>query len=198
MKFFKDNSYDIVRLFINQVGITIFSLVLYTAVGFVEDSKLSLTLKVVLSIFSTAFYFSLLYTVAWDYGSKDQLKIESGKYQISKYKGIFLGLFSNALNFILTGLCSLSIGIYMLNNQDWLFTAFGILNLIMRFILAMYLGMIQGLTSGLAGNVDYLCESLAYVIFPLFAVFFVAFGYSMGLKNKRLFSSARGPMGQGK
>ena len=173
MKFFKDNSYDIVRLFINQVGITIFSLVLYTAVGFVEDSKLSLTLKVVLSIFSTAFYFSLLYTVAWDYGS-------------------------NALNFFLTGLCSLSIGIYMLNNQDWLFTAFGILNLIMRFILAMYLGMIQGLTSGLAGNVDYLCESLAYVIFPLFAVFFVAFGYSMGLKNKRLFSSARGPMGQGK
>ena len=32
MRFFKSNSYDIVKLYINQIGISIFSLFLYFAV----------------------------------------------------------------------------------------------------------------------------------------------------------------------
>ena len=42
MKFFKENSYDIVKLFINQIGITIFSFMLYTAVAMIEDESLFL------------------------------------------------------------------------------------------------------------------------------------------------------------
>ena len=60
MKFFKDNSYDIIKLYINQIGIAIFSLVLYTAIGFLEDAGLNLKLRVVLSVFATLFYFALI------------------------------------------------------------------------------------------------------------------------------------------
>ena len=59
MKFFKENSYDIVKLFIYQMGITIFSLVLYTAASAVEDAALKLKLRIILSVFATLFYFAL-------------------------------------------------------------------------------------------------------------------------------------------
>ena len=67
MRFFKENSYDIVRLYINQIGISIFSMVLYTAVGTIElSSKL---LDVGLSVFLLGFYFTLIYTASWEYGA---------------------------------------------------------------------------------------------------------------------------------
>ena len=39
MKRIKDNSYDIVVLIINQIGISIFALVLYTSMGFIGESS---------------------------------------------------------------------------------------------------------------------------------------------------------------
>lgn len=43
MKIFKENSYDIVKLYVNQIGIMIFSMLLYTAVGSFENESLSLS-----------------------------------------------------------------------------------------------------------------------------------------------------------
>ena len=69
MKFLKENSYDIIRLIINQVGITIFAFVIYTAVGSVKiESRLAvILLRVGISVFSALFYYALIYTVAWDW-----------------------------------------------------------------------------------------------------------------------------------
>ena len=61
MKFFRENSYDIVKLFINQIGITIFSFMLYTAVAMIDNDSLFLKINVFVSVFAIAFYFSLLY-----------------------------------------------------------------------------------------------------------------------------------------
>ena len=72
MKFLKENSYDILRLYINQIGITIFSLVLYFSVGMLDDKVLSLRLKIAISVFAMLFFFALLYTAAWDWGAKDK------------------------------------------------------------------------------------------------------------------------------
>ena len=57
MKFLKENSYDILRLYINQIGITIFSLVLYFSVSMLEDKVVSLRLKVAISVFAMLFFF---------------------------------------------------------------------------------------------------------------------------------------------
>jgi FtsH-binding integral membrane protein len=98
MKFVKENSYDIVKLIINQIGITIFSLVLlFTANG----ANLPPVFKPLFSVFSTLFYFALLYTVAWEFGAKDKIKIDSGRYSATKAKGLFLGLWANCVNIFL-------------------------------------------------------------------------------------------------
>jgi hypothetical protein len=77
----------------------------------------------------------------------------------------------------------------MLTNAQWLADMFGIANLIMRFLLSMYVGMIQSMTSALTGNMDFLVESILYLVFPLVAVGVVGFGYFMGAKDLRIFSS---------
>ena len=94
MRFLKENSYDIVRLYINQIGMTIFSLVLYfsvTSLGDNPDSAaLYVKLKIGISIFAILFFFALLYTAAWDWGANDKIRIDSGK--IKKNSAVSLGV----------------------------------------------------------------------------------------------------------
>lgn len=193
MKFFKENSYDIVKLIINQIGIAIFSLVLYTAIGFLEDAKLSLSIKIALSVFSTLFYFVLLYTAAWEFGAKDKIRVDSGKMASDPLKGAKLGLLANLPNVILAALSVISLSIYMAARAEWVYTLFGIVNFIMRFVLSTYIGMLQGIFSGLNSvetqNLYHLGQSFGFLLFPLLAAGVVAFGYYMGLINKRIFSS---------
>ena len=81
MKFFKENSYDIVKLLINQIGIAIFSMTLYFSIALIEDANLKSTLNLLVSIFSTLFYYALIYTAAWEFGAKDKIRIDGGKME---------------------------------------------------------------------------------------------------------------------
>ena len=81
MKHIKGNSYDVVRLIINQLGISIFALVLYIAMASVGENNPSLHtgLKIASSVFSVFFYWMLIYAVMWEIGAKDRIKIDTGK-----------------------------------------------------------------------------------------------------------------------
>ncbi len=189
MKFLKENSYDIVRLYINQIGITIFSLVLYAAVGFAKDSDLKLELRIVLSVLSTLFYLALIYTAAWEYGAKDKIKIDSGKLKRTPAKGTLLSLAANLPNFIFAGIAIIFMLVYMSGGSEGFFTAFGVFNLIIRFCSAMYLGIVQGVFSSMTdGNLLWLLESVGFFVLPLLAVAVTQLGYSFGVRNFRMLS----------
>jgi hypothetical protein len=190
MKFFKENSYDIVRLLINQLGITIFSLVLYTAAGFIEDEALNLKVRIILSVFATVFYFALLYTVCWDYGAKDKIRIDGGKYSATKFKGLIMSLISSIPTLILAFICVLSLIIYIAGGPEAFYTVFGIVNLLLRFISSMYLGMLQGVFSGLSYdmNLKFLWESVGYFVMPFIAALICHLGYFLGRRETKLLS----------
>ncbi len=189
MKFIKENSYDIVRLIINQVGIMIFSLVLYTSVGTFDDAIRD-PLKIIVSVFSTLFYLSLIYNVTWEYGSKDKIRVDSGKIADCKYKGLFMGLLANIGNFVLGILCVLFCGLFMLTGANGLNVAFSVFNIITRFVEAMYLGMVQGIFSFLpeGSSMSFLLQSVGLTVFPVLSVSVAHFGYLLGYKDKRIFS----------
>ena len=190
MKFLKENSYDIIRLIINQVGITIFAFVIYTAVGSVKiESRLAvILLRVGISVFSALFYYALIYTVAWDWGAKDKIRIDAGRIPADKFKGLKMSLIANVPNFVLAFLYVLTFGIYALGVEGIKNFAF-IFNFLARFWMAIYLGAIQGAFIMFENNENlyFFMQGIGYLIIPVISVFVTHLGYTLGSREKRMF-----------
>ena len=193
MKFFKENSYDVVRLFINQIGIAIFSLILYTALGTVKIEADNLyTFKAIISIFAILFYFALLYTVAWDWGAKDNIRIEGKRMEPVKLKGARLAFWANVPNFVFAFVYALTMGLYCIGVEG-VKNLSAVFNVIVRFIMSMHLGLLQAIFSFLADNlyVYHFWQAVGYFIVPVFAIMVTELGYSLGLREKKIFGTIR-------
>jgi len=191
MKIFKENSYDIVKLYINQIGITIFSMFLYTAVAMIEDQVLFEQLRLVVSIFSILFYLSLIYNVVWEIGAKDKIRIDGGRMSPCKHKAFVMSIFANIPNFVLAGFAAIFVALGLLTKNDGLYSVFFIFYFILKFHSSMYMGCIQALTPNDPNVVDYndcLIESILFIVFPLISIAVAHFSYQLGLKDKRLFA----------
>lgn len=193
MKIFKENSYDIVRLYINQLGIMIFSMMLYTAVGSIENEKLSNGLSIFVSIFSICFYLALVYYATWELGAKDKIRIDGGRVEPCNNKGLIMSLYANLPNFVL-GFCStVLIAVYKLAESDGLKSAFALVNLFTRLNASMYMGFITGIvpSNSVTDGIDstkFLIESILFTVLPLISVAVIHFAYRLGLKEKKLLS----------
>ena len=183
MRFFKENSYDIVRLYINQFGMTVFSLILYFASSIVGDSGWVLTLYLLVSVFSTLFLYVLLYYAAWEFGAKDRIRIDSGRMTYNKYKGLYLGLLAGVPNFVFAFLSILGKGIYILSDAGFFDLLFSIPNVLLRFTSAMYMGILKFVFNPLsesASDLFFFWQSVGFVVLTAAAAFVVHFGYRMG------------------
>ncbi len=198
MNFLKNNSYDIVRFFINQMGIMIFSLVLYISCGFVEDVSVKTSLKLVVSIGSTLFYFALLYYAAWECGAKDKVRIDAGRQKKIPFKGALMSLVANSLNLILAISALICIAVYINSPElhgapSALGNAAGILSSVYHFISAMFIGIADAFSSLAEGLLADLLGSVAFIIMYVVTIAVTGFGYFMGVRDYRitsLFSSA--------
>ncbi len=206
MRFIKENSSDIVKLFINQIGVTIFAFFLYTAVG---GSTMKIGLNIAISIVSIFFFCFLLYTVSWEWGAKDKIRIDGGRLEEFKYKGALISLCANVINFIIALVAFASVLIFMISQPtNWLFDSslaitidavpanfalklHSVFNILMRSISMLYNGLLRGIFSG-SGNAFLVSmyESIGFFILPVISIFATHFGYVMGLKEKKIFSSA--------
>ena len=195
MRFFKENSYDIVKLFVNQIGISIFSLVLYTAASRIIDVELYI------SIFAILFYAALIYTAAWDLGSQDRLKVDAGKMKQNDFKGAIVAAVANIPNVIFIVFAIIFIGSYLAGGSEGMYTAFGIINLVFRLICAMYIGVLSAIfpaeiVDGAiteAGKAAYLSQSIGYLVCLIIPILAGAIGYYLGMRNIKPLSAARKP-----
>ena len=193
MKFFKNNSYDIIKLYINQIGITIFAMIMYTAGGMIntgENSGVSLPVRLGISVFSTIFFFVLIYMAAWDLGAKDSIRSESGKIKRDGIKGLKMSLFANVPNFVLTlGVIAFAL-ISILSGAAWASSAFGVFDMILRFSASMYIGIVQWIFGSVSLSVAHLhlLQACAFLFMALVSVFVTYLGYRLGLDERKLFS----------
>ncbi len=188
MRFLKENSYDIVKLYINQVGMTIFSLVLYFSVTSLADNPdsagLYTKLKIGISVFAMLFFFALLYTAAWDWGANDKIRIDAGKIKKNIGKGALIATLANALNFILAGGCVIS-ELIVKNGEGLISQLFRPIFLLTN---AMYIGIVQGLFSSADNAI--LFESIGYFIAPTLAILATHVGYVFGMKYIKIFPTS--------
>ena len=197
MKFFKNNSYDIIKLYINQVGITIFAMIMYTAGGMInngEDSGVSLPIRLGISVFSTIFYFVLIYMSAWDLGAKDNIRYEGGKIARDGLKGMKMSLFANSINFILCAVVIVSALVYIFTEAQWAGSVFGIFDMLLRFTASMYIGIIQWAFSSISlssSSLLHLYQGCAFLLMAFISVVITQTGYRFGLSERRIFSFKR-------
>ena len=193
MKIIKDNSYDIVRLLVNQIGITIFAMMLYTAAGVVENEAFGDGVILAVSVFSILFYLFLLYTAAWDLGAKDKIRIDSGRLEKCGYKGAVMALVANIQNFVLAICAVVTLGVFMASALDGFYSAFAVFNLIMRLFMSMYLGVIQAVCTAFkdSHNLYFLTQSIGYLLAPALPILTTHFGYRMGLSERKIFGSKK-------
>ncbi len=189
MSIVKRHSYDIVKLYINQIGITVFSLILITALGSISDSML---LRFGLSVFTTLFFSVIIYTTAWDLGAKDKLSYESGRGDYHPMKGLLLSIFANIPNFVFAGFGAVCLALS--NTGVYAFYSIGaVLLTIAKFTMAIYLGIVQLIVSFASdwGVTNYsIVTAIGFLIVPAIAIFVTQLGYHLGLKEKKLFGGA--------
>ena len=217
MRFFKENSESIIKLYINQIGIAIFAMFLYTAAGALSEKITdSLAMKILISVFSVAFYFVLVYNVAWEIGAKDKIRIDGKRatsrmrgetdttdadqdnsqsanpYKKTEKKGILLGIFANVPNFVIVGISIILSALYIATEAEVLKTIFAILNFLFRFFLSMYLGVIQGMTASIADeNTMFLIQTVLFFAFSALAAVITHVSYVLGLKDFRFFATPK-------
>ena len=186
MRFFKENSDSIIKLYINQIGIAIFAMFLYTASD--ENSRV---LRTIISVFSLLFYFVLIYNVAWEIGAKDKIRIDAGRLDMDKKKGILLGVYANIPNFIVVGVAVLMMALFMTTGVKGFKSTFAILNLIFRIFMSMYLGLVQVLTGFKDTDSAYLIQTVIFLLFSVLSALITHLSYLLGLKDFTLFRSAK-------
>ena len=87
-KLFRANSYTVVRLLINQIALSLFSLMMVSVYTIFEHWSVQL----IVGIFCAGFYLYLQYTVLWADGAKDRVRYDVDRAEYIKGKGFFLAL----------------------------------------------------------------------------------------------------------
>ena len=191
MRFVKENSYEIVRLMLNQFAMAVFGLVLTFATRMATDGAFT-TLTLAASLLSIGLYLYVLYATVQELGAKDKIRIDGGRAKADKLRGMKLMLWAQIPNFIMLFFMLLG---YLL---FYVFTTnaagggmLAITNVLMYFFQSMYNGLIGAFVGTEESSRNYLMSFLLY-LFSVVPGILVCYGsYIMGLKDKTLSSLFR-------
>ncbi len=199
MRFIKENFHDIVKLYVNHIGIMIFSFFTIIAVGAINaDSDF---LAVLASALSMLFFYVLIYYVVWELGGKDKIRVDSGRKERTPMKGLLLGLCGGIPHFVISILCFIFTLINAINvsaNPEYLIMpetnplggVCGVLWVIMSVHGSMYQTLIY---NGIVTNIIPADNSYAmafaaglHMVIPILAALVTHLAYTLGSKDKKI------------
>lgn len=183
LHFITENRSVIVKMFVNQIGMIFFGFVLSMATN--QNDSLFLAA----SIFSVLFYMFLEYTVAWDLGAHDKIKLDGGRIDYMPCKGIFTSLCANILN-LLSGVLTV-IGYFCLSAADrvphmavsaehsakWAVNLFAVPNIICRALQPMFSGILYNFSP---------YNPIALIFLPLPIIAISGLGYFVAIKGNSI------------
>lgn len=170
-EFMKKYSYSSVKLFVSQMALSLFGLVLAIACA-----KIGKTMQVVTSVGAVVFYLFLIYTSIWEIGSKDKFGIEYGKFKSNPLIGLYIGLLANSLNLLLAFLITFGLSF---GDGGALSTIGALCGSIAVFIEGMYSGILSIHVGGAPLNSYW----YPYFLITIPAIATSALAYYMGIKG---------------
>ncbi len=174
--FFRDHSYNMVKMFLNQFATAIFGVVLALAAGKAQNP----VLRNVTSVFAILFYLYLLYTMTWEIGFRDKVGSENGRLRRMPWKGALISLCANIPNLVFALFITLAhlVTFAPLNNLG------GFCGMAALFLEGMYTGLLANTVGGVALNSHWWIYFL--IVLPAVAVCGVA--YVLGLNDVKFTS----------
>lgn len=167
--FFRQYSYSIIKMFVNQFAISIFGAVLSLATAAAKNNVLTIGI----SVFSIIFYLFLIYTMTWEIGAKDRISVDCGKKEYRPHTGLVLSVFANIPNLIIAIL--FTVAAPFMHSQRWAGNLNAVLIAVSVFVEGMYLGIVSRLQH----------NWWVYFLVIVPALLTAWFSYYMGFKNKR-------------
>lgn len=170
--FFKNHSYDMVTMLLNQIAISMFGFTLVLAAMKIGNDAL----RNVTSIFSALFYLVLLYIKAWDIGFKDKISVEQGKKANNPLRGALISLCANAINYVLALFVMLRA---FLPNVSAITSIGDVCQAVSVFINGMYTGLLVNQVGGAPLNSYW----FIFFITPIPAILVSGLSYYFGLHD---------------
>lgn len=174
LNYFKENGYTIFKMMVNQIGMTMFGLMLSMAT-YKNQQLLLLT-----SIFSIGFYMVLLYTMSWDCGLREKIRVDGNRMKYQPLKGLGMSLCANIVNIILA-ICVIasyySITDFATGQPQSAYTVYYITKMIALFIQGMYNGIISLYSP---------YNPLVFLAIIVPAIVSCTLGYYFGVNDRRL------------
>lgn len=187
--FIKENSYNMVKIFLTQIVMSFFGTML--AIATLRNPSLLLWS----SILSIAIQLCVIYTIGWDIGARDKIKIDGGRMRPFPAKGVLIALGGNAPNLILALLMGLGVLIDTAGSQVMSLVC----NAIARLINGAFLGTIKTLEDLLiadlptGGTMSHIWWWFIIMVIP--SLIAVGFAYLMGSHDLRIIPVRQKPTG---
>ena len=168
-EFWKANSYNIVKCFLNQIAITMFGLMIVFATMQNE------TMLLIGSLFSIGFYLFLTYYMFWEIGGKDRIQEDAGRRKKTPVRGLIISLISYIPMIIMAIL--LLITFPHTETSEPAANIYFVVNMLTRALHAMYLGLITLYSP---------YNQIAWILVCLPAPIVAQVGYMLGNRNFRI------------
>ena len=170
MDLYRKQGYQVVRLGLYQFGMTLFGLVVAMATRSQNDPRSPLFIGS--GVFSALFYLYLIYTLVYELGQKDGIRIEAGKREYKPLTGFWLALAANALNILLGILSFVGKTVLDMSGAGWAGQLYGVSNAVAKFIQGMYVALLTLIMD----------KSYANLLTPIPGLIVCTLAYILGVK----------------
>ena len=163
--FLKENSYMMVRLFLNQIAMSLFSIMMVTFRVLANSPFVDF----IVGLFCVIFYLFVQYVTIWQEGAKDRVKVDTGREERQPRKGLRIALGANSVNILLVILSTVG----RLTGNGYLCVATPIIALTH----AMYSSFITMYSPN---------NPIGHVLILFPAILIIYAGYELGYRNIRI------------
>lgn len=181
MRYLRENSRVISRLIVNQIGMTIFGLILTMAV--MAATKNNGIVILLVSVFSILFYLCLIYNVMWEEGARNIIRIKAGRMKGGASFPFQAALWASLPNLVLAGLMVISGLLAYIPLLSFFADVQASLHIIVGMIQAMYMGLFNEIVRLFPSAFQELVAGVLYLLSPLPMILVSAGGYFLGTRN---------------
>ena len=142
VEYIKANLSSISKIFINHIGMGIFSLVVLITAKLISSKMSNQVVFYIMGALAILMYFSLIYTAMWERGAADKIKIDGGRMKKSIWHGLWFYLLGDFIGVISAVLATL-LSLFVTSSASFINNVYAVFKFITHYWNSMYLNITE-------------------------------------------------------